>query len=183
MHPELTNLLPEDRQKELRRDYFYRLSTVSALMLIVLLAIQGALLIPTDQYLNEEIATRTQSLAALEATLASADEQNLDARLAILSEETSALGALATSTTESSVLTQLLAVPHPGVGITVIMLTPSHGRVAASGSVAGIADTRDDLRSYYLELSGATFIESANLPISAYAQATQIPFTITLVLP
>jgi Tfp pilus assembly protein PilN len=177
MLPELTNLLPEARKRQLRRDYFYRLATLSALMLALLIVIAGVLLIPTRTYLTQEVATRTQTLASLETTLASSDEQNLDTRLAALAEETTALGTLATSTTESATLAQLLAVAHPGIAFSAITIA------GTAGSIAGVADTRDDLRAYYLALGSASVIKSASLPVSAYAVAANAPFTITLALP
>jgi hypothetical protein len=183
MLPETINLLPYERQARLRRDYIYRLVTVSALVCTLVLAVHAALLIPTYRYVEQEITTRSQSLSTLEATLASADEQTLDARLQVLSQETAALGALATSTPESSTLAQLLSISHPGVRITAITLATASARLPAAGSITGVADTRDDLRSYYLAVSGASFITLANLPVSDYASAAQIPFTITLTLP
>jgi Tfp pilus assembly protein PilN len=181
MYPERTNLLPPARQQQLRRDYFYRLAAVAALVGTFLVAIHGALLYPAYHYLEQEIATRTTDLASLQASLASSDEQELDTRLAMLSEETNALGALATSTPLSSTLAEILALAHPGVRITGIALANAQGSTAPEDSISGTADTRDDLRAYYLALSGAPFVGSANLPVSAYASAANIPFTITLV--
>jgi Tfp pilus assembly protein PilN len=46
--------------------------------------------------------------------------------------------------------------------------------------ISGIADTREDLRSYESALSALPFVTNADLPISDYAKASAIPFTITL---
>jgi Tfp pilus assembly protein PilN len=183
MLPDLTNLLPEERTRALRRDYFYRLGTIAALLLTLLLALHAALLILPYRYLESEIQTRGARLDALEQTLGSANEQQLDARLSALGTETAALDAIATSTPQSVVLGETLAVVHPSVLITGLTLAPWHGKIPETVSVSGTAATRDALRAYYLALSSAPFVSAANLPVSSYALAAAIPFTITLTIP
>jgi hypothetical protein len=182
MHPELINLLPEERLKRLRREYFYHLGTVALLLSTLLLVIHGALLIPTDDYLSRQIATRSESLDVLKATLASADEQKLSTRLSALAVQTAALAAVATSTQQTAVLGKVLAVAHPGVALSAFTLMPPSGRLPETVTVSGLAATRDSLRAYYLLLSSAPFIASANLPVSDYAAASNISFTIMLAI-
>lgn len=180
---DLTNLLPTERQWELRRAYWYRLATLAIIVLTLLIIVNGLLLLPTYTYLKTEVGSRTAHLAELDRSLSSANEQQLASRLALLGAQTASLASLATSTPQSGVLTEVLAIVHPGVQITGLTLTPPHAKMPESVTLTGIAATRDALRTYYLALSGASFVDSINLPVSAYAIATNAPFTVTLTLP
>ena len=55
----LTDLLPSDAARAVRRDYFLRLACVAAAMLALLLIAHGLLLIPTYEYLKREVAERS----------------------------------------------------------------------------------------------------------------------------
>lgn len=183
MHPDHINLLPHERRRQIRVEYFYHLATVAFLMLTVLVIIHAALLLPTYQFLEKQVGIRTDSLAQLNQTLASSDEQSLAMRLTAVENKVDILVALSTSTPQIGVLRQVLAEPHPNVSLSGIILAPRRGKTPETVALSGVAATRDDLRAYYLELSTAPFIATANLPVSAYAAESNIAFTITLTLP
>jgi hypothetical protein len=183
MHPEHFNLLPPERRQWIRREYFHHLATVAFFMATMLVALHGALLVPTYQFLDKQVATRTKSLADLNDDLASSDEQALAMRLAAVQNKVVALSALATSTSQVSVLQEIFAEPRVGITISGVSVTPAHSKVPETVALTGRADTRDDLRAYYLQFSSAPFIATANLPVSAYAAESNIGFTITLTLP
>lgn len=182
MNSELTNLLPDDRARALRRDYFFRLASVTFWMGAILVAVTGILLIPTSVFLNGEIGQRNAKLASLESTLASSDEVALEARLSALNADTAALAALGGVTSPSTVLKDTLAVPRPGIVLTGFSFTATQTGKSGQLLINGTASSRDDLRAYQLALQGASFVKNADLPISAYANDTNIPFIITVTL-
>ncbi len=66
--------------------------------------------------------------------------------------------------------------------LTNIVYTPSRGGVHGGIAVSGTAATRDALRQYQLALQNAAGVQSADVPVSAYAQDANIPFTVTVTL-
>ena len=182
MHPELTNLLPEDRTSALRRDYFFRLATVALVLLLFVIIAHGVFLMPSYQFVEAQIADRTVALAGIKAALASSDEASLDARVSALTKRSTVLSALASTPSKTALIAQVLQIPHPGVSLIGFTLTPGTGGAGPSVEVRGVADTRDNLRAYDVALSGATFIKQVDLPVSAYADATNVNFTVTLTM-
>ena len=67
MRNALMNLLPPDRARAARRNYFLRLAAVAALAFAVVIALHAVMLIPSYAYLAEDIrgkAARADGLAA-----------------------------------------------------------------------------------------------------------------------
>lgn len=182
MYPELTNLLPEDRTRVLRRDYFLRLCTVAALFASALVVIHTVLLLPAYVLLDQEVRTREVRLASISSALASSDEAVLEKRLTTLAEQAALLTTLGTVPSASNVFSDVLAVPHAGVALSGFSFTPSAGKAAGMLSVNGIARTREDLRQFQIALQNATFAASVDLPVSAYAKDTDINFVVTITL-
>lgn len=184
MHNELTNLLSLERRSALRRDYFIRLSIVAVFLVIALILAAAALLLPTFVFLTaNESAVKTR-LASIESTLSSSDDIALSAQLAALSNSAASLSALANTRPVSMVVRTILAVSRPGVTLSnfVYSAATNANNNQSTLAISGIAATRDALRSYQLALQGSSFVHSADLPVSAYAQDANIAFTITVTL-
>ena len=183
MYSELTNLIPMDRRKAMRREYFIRLATVVVWMLIVLVLVQGVLLIPSYVYESETAATRTVQLQKISANLATTEQKEAQARLSALQNESTHLLSLQTSATASAALRAILAVPRPGISLTAFTFgsagnTPGTG--AHTMQLTGIASTREALSNYNSALAALPFVTNSNLPISDFAMDSKIPFSITL---
>ena len=182
MHNDLTNLLPQERQSALSRDYFLRLSVVAAGFLTALMVIASALLIPAYLLLVGNMKANEARLANVESRLSSSNETALSNRLTALSSDAAILTALANAPSASAIMRMLLAVPRPGVTLANLVYTPVLGGVPGTLSISGTAATRDVLRRYQLALQNTPGIHSADLPVSAYAQDTNISFTIMVTL-
>ena len=183
MYRELTNLLPHSRIAALRRDYFLRLGTVAVLALVALVGTHGVLLIPSYVFIEQQTMAREMTLAALEATLATDEEREADVRLSALRDDTVYLARLESVSTASAAIRAILALPRPGVQLTSFTFEPPAGEKEGRMTVAGMADTRNTLRRYSLELSALPFVTSTDLPISAYAKERDILFSIALTGP
>ena len=181
MSSELTNLLPNERIRAFRRDYFFRLFTVVVLVVAVAIGVHGALLAPSYLYLHQTVSLDRLRLSELSDTLAASEEAEMQARLTRLKSDSERLLALSSSPSATKVIRALLEVPHAGIIVTAISFkSPSpDGRL----TITGMAKTRESLRQYHLALSSLTFAKSAELPLSAYAKESDIPFTITLTGP
>jgi hypothetical protein len=177
---ELTNLLPEFRKRRFRRQYFLRLGTMLLAALAFLTLLHGILLLPTYLYARGGVARSTAAVAALNASADTAGEAELTARKGALNTTASNLLRLKEAPAASAALRAVLAVPRPGVALTGFTITTPLGNAPAHMQLSGIASSRDALRQYAAALGQLPFVTGADLPISAYAQETDIDFTITL---
>lgn len=182
MHNELTNLLPPLRQRTLRYDYFIRLSVVVTLLLTVLASAAAVLLLPTYVFLSASARVGETHLASIESKISSFDEATLSAQLIALSNNTATLSALAGTHSVSAIMSSVLAISRPGITLSGFAYSPIVDENPGTLAISGTAATRDALRSYQLALQSASFVHSADLPVSAYAKDTAITFTITVTL-
>lgn len=182
MHSDLIDLLPSERKNTLAREYVLRRSVVSLVFVTLLTIVAALLLLPTYVLLSGSARAKEAHLATIESTFSSTSGTTFSARLAKLSDNVAILSALAHAPSASATLRSALAIARPGVTLSTIAYTPAE--VAGSGKLvlSGIAATRAALRSYQLMLSSASFVSSANLPVSAYAKDTNITFSITVAL-
>ncbi len=182
MHNEPTNLLPIERQKALGREYIIRVFVVAIIFVTTLIAVAAVLLLPTYTLLTDNARMKKQHLANIESTFASTNEAVISARLAALSDNVSLLTSLAQLPSASGIIRSVLGVPRPGIVLLSFAYSPKSEGSVGTVQVSGTAKTRDALRSYQLALSGASFVKSADLPVSAYAKDSDIGFSITITL-
>lgn len=177
----MINLLPPSRTRAFRRSYFIRLATVGFVLLTMLVVIHGILLLPSYLYASAEVRAERSELASTQRAPAD-NATSAQAQLTTLKNDATYLGRLGSAPSASGAVRAVLSVPHPGISIVSITYTPPGPASAASAKIvlAGTATTREELRTYDLALSGAPFITSVDLPISAYAQESNIAFSVTL---
>jgi Tfp pilus assembly protein PilN len=180
MREEVTNLLPLERQRTLSRDYFLRLAVVMVLIMSTLALVAIVLLIPTYVFLTSSASTKEAHLASIDSTLSSSDEVSFSARLTTLGRNVATLSALAPS--PSSIIRKALAVSHPDIALTGFVYAPAEGARPGTLDISGSAATRNALRNYQLALQSVSFARSAELPVSAYAEDSNIAFTIRVTL-
>jgi len=179
---QLTNLLPRRAVRALRREYFVRLVTVALALGVVAVFIHGVLLVPSYLYARTEVAREQGDLDRINASSSSAEEKEIAAQVSSVKADIAYLNRLGTAATASGAVKAVLAVPHPGItlsGFTFTAPTSQKGS-QASMTVSGTASTRDALRQYASALGQLPYVSNADLPISAYAKDSAIPFTITL---
>ena len=182
MELELTNLLPEERIRSLRRIYFLRLAVVAVLLLSGVTVVHGVLLLPSYMYLRNQVGERAASLATLTTTLAGSEEKEISTRVAALSQDSAHLARLSSVPKASAAVRAIAALPRSGIRLTGFSFAPKESGVAAM-SVSGVATTREALRIFEQSLADQPFVTSADLPISAYAKERDISFTISLTGP
>lgn len=177
--PELTNLLSQDRIKALSRDYVFRLISLIGGVVVLLVLVHGILLFPSYLYLSEEVKTREAHLQSLTTSLEASEERAVGERIKALTEEANRLIAASSVPSTSSVLRALFEVPREGIRVTGVTLSPPESGEGQM-RVRGIASTRDSLRRYYEAVSKLPFVSRADLPLSVYAEESDISFSITI---
>lgn len=182
MQVNLTNLLPEVRQRLLAREYRFRLGVVILAVATALVVVAGIFLIPTYIFVAENVVVQQTRLASIDATFVKADGPALSKHLTALSGEVVVLLGLKSGVAVTKTIASILTVPRPGVVLSEFLYTAATGKNKATFSISGTATTRDTLRNYQLALQSMPFIAAADLPISAYAKDSDIAFTITTTL-
>ncbi len=181
MSHKLINLLPEDRVNAFRRGYFIRLATVTVCLLAILTIIHGIFLFPSYLALLQKKDVETRSLAEVDARLAGSKEQEIHARLSSLKGDATYLSRLSTVPSTSGTVRNMLAVPHPGISIINITVAfPTAGATSGKVSLSGTATTREALHTFNDTLSALPFVTGVDLPISSYAQESNIAFSLTV---
>lgn len=180
MTADLTNLLPSRRKRFLAHEYLFRLGVVTVWLLVVLVLIHGLLLVPSYLYADQQLRAREAQLAELEAAGSGATEQELKGRIEALETKAKQLAALSTQTSASGAVRAVLAAPRPGIRIHGFTYAPATTADGNRMTLNGTAATRESLRAYLSTLDALPYVTKAELPISAYAEVSDIEFTITL---
>jgi hypothetical protein len=177
---ELTNLLPRSAARALRREYFVRLTTVALALATLAIVIHGVLLFPAYLYAHKEVTRQQAELDQAAADESSNEERDTAARVKAVQGDIEYLGRLATYPTASGAVRAVIGVPHPGIALSGFTFAAAATGKGPEMTVSGTASTRDALRLYVESLGQLPYVSKADLPISAYAKESQIPFTITL---
>jgi hypothetical protein len=178
----LINLLPKERIRAFRREYFVRLGALTLALLALIVIIHGVLLFPSYLALSGARAAKEGELSRATAELANSSGADVNARLASLKSNADYLSGLSDVPTGSAAVRAMLSAPRTGIRITALSFTPPSGKGEKDGkmTVSGVAATREALRAYNLALSSLPFVTSADLPINAYAEEADINFEVTL---
>ncbi len=180
MSSELTNLIPSIKKKQFRQTYFIRLAVVAIILAGVVVAIQGVMLFPSYLFERQAVLSAKERLAQVSVVSAGKANQSVPQQRAALKDETDILMSLASTPTASAALRAVIEVPRSGIVLNGFVFTPVTNGGAVTMAISGVADTREQLRSYNAALAALPFVSKADLPISAYAKESDISFVITL---
>lgn len=176
------NLIPESRANLLIRDYYCRLGVVALILINILFVISAIMLLPAYVSLTSTIHGKEAQLERLSDTLAASGDTALSQRIATLSTDLKRLSVLQDTPPVSSTVRNILATSRSGIVITGLDYTATTRNGSRTVSIMGTAASRDALRTFQIALQQQPFAQSVDLPVSAYAKDTNIPFTITVIL-
>lgn len=180
MKHELTNLLPRERTRAFRQQYFLRLLTVAGVLGIVLVVVHGLLLLPTYLLLTGEAQEAQKELATLKALENTENKDEASKKLEELNTQAKRLESVLEYKSATEVIESLLKAPLTGISLSRISYVPptlqGEGRLVVSGT----ALSRSALDTFVKELKKNTRFSVVDLPISAYAKETNLDFTISI---
>jgi len=182
MSTELTNLLPPERKHALARDYALRLSTLVLVVVGFLFVAHTALLVPSYAYVGGQQKIEEARLSELSERREVSGFADISERVARFTESAKTLTELQALPSASDSVRAILSTPRTGIRITSFVFSAPEGKELGRMKVSGTASTRESLRSFDSALNGLSFVQSTDLPLSAYAKESEIPFQIVLVL-
>lgn len=180
MYPELTNLLPPERLRAVKREYFLRLATAGVFALALVVVGSGILLLPSYLYLNQQIQVAQTHSNDIDAHLSAIAGQSANTRISSLSADADYLARLQQVPSASTAFRAVLIVSRPGIALTGFTYSPAQHKNDGKMTLTGLSQTRETLHAYTDALTALPFVTNVDLPISAYAKDSSIPFTITL---
>lgn len=163
-----------------RRAYFVHLTTVVIFITAVSFVGAGILSTPTYVFLQRKSAELQQTSSVLSIELSTRARNSVKKQIRTLNKDTVFLSTLGTQSMASRATASVLDVPHKGVTLTDINYTAPKKDASATMMLSGKAANRTVLHDYQKALTTPVFIKNVNLPVSAYAKDTNIPFTITI---
>ncbi len=179
MYSKPINLLPLSDVKRAHREYLVRLGTVVTAALSILVFVQMALLFPSYAMLqarHRQLKTASEYLAQITAQ----NIQSIKTRIDALNGQATFFGTLSGAPSATVAIGQVLSIARNGVLLKEITYTAPQKGKQAQIIISGIANDRRTLQLYQESLQRASYISSADLPVSVYAKNTDIKFTITL---
>jgi len=173
----MINLLPRQAQKQLEREYVYRVLIIIAIMIalatIIFSIILGTLYFVLNLERGQLEKLHTDNLASPEVQNDIANINDLQNKMNILSFNTSG-----TITEQFSELIRVvIEAKNKDIHIKEITIQNNETLVI---SVSGIADTRDGFVKYLESLKTNKLFSSVNSPVSNLSQSTGISFSINI---
>ncbi len=172
------NLLPSESKIAIRKEFNLRLAGLSALALLITLLIAIVLLIPSYLFSKANEKEVLANKGIVEQSLRAQENETLKVDLAQARETLGVL--LPTSAPSTSfVLDKITALKGGGISITkleLIALANSTKQV----QISGLASDRDTLLSFKKKLSESKLFSEIDLPVSNFADQTDIEFNMTL---
>lgn len=176
------DLLPPERIRANVRDHYTRLATVALVLFTLLVIVAAMLLFPSYRFVTDSLHNQRAMLEKQNENNALA-EPAVAKRIKDVQAEQIQMLDLKDVPSASATVRSLLDIPYRGVRLSSIAYTaPTDAKKAIVLTVSGTAENRERLQTYQQTLQAATFIASADLPISAYAKDTEIPFAIVVTL-
>ncbi len=172
------NLLPQQQQHELVREYRVRFATTALLFLAFLGAISLSALIPSLMLSYEKETAVTQNEKALQKEIALVIKDNISSVLADAKEKVSVLQA----TTTSPYAYELIDTITKGKPAQIALLGVSVKSMVSGHEVSllGKATTRDALLAFTKKLQTEKMFSEVTVPVSNFAEATDINFSLII---
>jgi len=175
----MINLLPPRGKKVMHREYWFRVGTVTALLMAVAFAVGFVFLVPTY------VLVRSQSEALLMEVGTLPDMRSKEESAEMLVKETNALATELNRVPYEQKLSDVLASVDRvvGTGISISRVVASRTENGVAGiDLTGNAASREALISFRDALEEDPLFARADVPISDLVRSEGLPFTMSITL-
>jgi len=160
----MVNLLPQQIQRKLARQYYVRLGTVFFLLLAVAIFIGGVLLIPSYFASQNSADSYERYRDALEGAVGLKEREHVSDDIAQLRERVRIMDDYAKSAFTVDFIDALGDKVHTGINVYSISFSRNEG--GAEVAIEGEARTRQDLLSFVELLRESAAFTQVTLPVS-----------------
>ena len=176
----MINLLPIEEKKRTRRDYIFRLLTVALGAVSVSTLIGIVTLFPS--YFIADFLKRT-AIEKAEISRKTNGEDNQENIIKILKETQQKLEILSSEREQASLRTVFdTAINYkPSTIILTGLVYQKESEDKATFTISGVADSREDLLVFSVNLERDVLFDDVELPVSNLAKDKDIKFTLTIV--
>lgn len=169
------NLLSPEEKKLVRREYYVRLASVFLVFVLCTLFIALFFLYPSYviSKQREVLAARNEEIFIQSVEVR--DEEALSKIIASTKQKMDALEA-SEEKNVSALVKAVLEKKRPGIRVTDFTIKTEEG--TRTITLGGVASSRIALRSFVKDLEAVSFFKDVRIPVSDYADETNIDFSI-----
>jgi hypothetical protein len=171
----MTNLIPPDGVRVVRKEYAVRVLSVWAFVLAVAIGLSALMLLPTYVLISEQLRI-TDAEAAIEDDAHAIATSELEEAQAIADRLTVVRDPIAASVIVEHIERALA----PEIKLRSLHIAPSG--TDSTVQVVGVAMNRESLQRFIGRLKDDPFFRDASVPVSDLARDVDPPFVLTLVL-
>lgn len=177
----MANLLPQESQKNIRREYRLRLAVVAAFLLLAVIVFAAVLLVPS-LLLSSVKANESEARLAVSRK---GETQNLEKEIEAVVLKTNTDATLLSENGNQAFLVSefighLLQTKPDTIAITGIFYEKAKGGALDKASLRGIAANREALSAYVASLETDSYFAEVVLPVSHFVQEKDIDFAMSL---
>lgn len=171
------NLLPQEEQRLLDREYRLRLAATGLFFFAALSVIASIFMLPSLTLLSgkESLALKSRDSLKKEVALMSSDDRGV---LAIAAKKVAALSAKTPTLSFHELITDITGARMAGVKITGLSIKRGD-KDSFDAVISGIAADRDTLLSFARNLQNNKIFSTVTVPVSNFAPASDINFSIS----
>jgi hypothetical protein len=174
----MTNILPQEYKRSIKKEYRLRLLTTSMVLLGFLVLGSAVLLIPSYLMSNAVEKTLEGEIVSAESSGASSERTTITEPLYRTKRELEYLALEGRSRSFEETVRTIVSIAPAGVSITRIALEEGDAAVRLSG----IAATRGDLLLFNDRIEEEEVFSDVELPVSSLAKGVDISFSMELSL-
>lgn len=176
----MVNVLPPQTKRSLTRRYYAHLLTVVCTLGAVVLALGGALLIPSFLLSTTQAESYERYRDALSGSIGLKEREKTEIEVQGVAERIRILGEYAGDERVVDALEGVLQGQPESVRVTGISLARAEG--GFSVSLSGVANTRTDLLEFVDVLRTKTNLQDVALPVAQLVAERDVPFSLSMVV-
>jgi cell division protein FtsB len=173
----MINLIPPQAKKQMKREYWLRVSVTWLLLLCGVLVVFGGLLVPSFVLIDSQLRAFEQQAAS--ATAAASEQEGLKDEIATANREAAAVLALGTVPKISPYLQRIEALRGGGITLNQVRVIRTDS-VVTEIEVSGVAASRETLTAFSSRLADDDWFTKAPVPFENLAANEDIGFVIPI---
>tara|TARA_B100000745_G_scaffold285608_1_gene220949 strand:- start:1881 stop:2423 length:543 start_codon:yes stop_codon:yes gene_type:complete len=176
----MINLIPPHARKQVKIEYWVRVSSVWVLMVALGLCVVLVLMVPSYILIRSQLNTYQEQYS--QALADSVSYQELEDAVVTANRYAQKLLSYKSPVSFTGIIDELKLVTDDTIELSYVDIKRTESGEVETMVVKGEAQTRIDLVAYRDAIEAHPFFTSADLPISNLAKDKEVPFSITVAI-